>query len=391
MKAMMKQMQLQMAARAQSGPSVLSMASGAPPPLDPIGGLAAANVHRSLRRNLYDSSSGPPPGIVQPAAAGQSRWPGDGDGDGPGSDRGMGHDEVAEEGEEQRVVITLPRRAYKWLLQITDKGVSDRQLNWPGAQFESLDGKIVAAPGKIISAHPFLQRKLHLYYERRKELTSGRLTRVLCRTFEHSSQDSDMNGVHSVNDFMPCRLGSLNSEDALERFCEMWSWIETVLAELVTENIRELLANASRDQPISSGTKWASRTHLRVPIECNARAVVPRRSKQGGFLEGAAKCSRRATKGTTNYKGGWFCCADGQSEKAILAVSKGELQLPIVRTAPSCMRSVHRVARAVMAKAVRARLQSLPRTKDRVDCTSLSLLRADWQMSIWMPISARVL
>eukprot|EP00971_Amphidinium_carterae_P349384 6490992-Amphidinium_carterae.1 len=293
MKAMMEQMQLRMTESAHGGSGVLmSTASGAlpPPPPNPTGSLAAAHVHSSLRRNLHNSSSGPPPGIVQPAAAGHRPgrgWPGDGDGDDPGSDRGMGHDgvsnssdspdssDVGSDGRRRRRVtsgrkeaasITLaplpagaagfrrwktdamrdmagaaarPRRAYKWLLQIADKGVSDRQLNRPGAQFESLDGKILAALGKIISAHPFLQRKLHSYYESRKELTSGRLT--LRRTFEHFSTDSDMNGVYSVSDFMQCTLGSQNSEDALERFCEMWIWIETGLVEPVAENIRESL------------------------------------------------------------------------------------------------------------------------------------------------------
>eukprot|EP00971_Amphidinium_carterae_P059633 1179298-Amphidinium_carterae.1 len=281
MKSMMESMQLQMVAAAP------------PPPPPPPASSGTMGTHVQPQRgvSLESLSTGPPPGFALPAhhdyRPGRGGHPGgdggdggmpsgimeigdessqestDPDSSGDGGHGGRGRRRVG--GKREAVSISLnplptgaagfrrwrtdalrdiagaaekPRKAFRWLAKVTSGTVTDGQLNRPGANFESLDGKMLTALGKVVTAHPFLQRKLHSYYESQSELTSGRVT--LRRIIEHYGMDADMNGVYSVSDFMQCSLMG-QTEDALERFCEMWIWIETGLVEPVAENIRESL------------------------------------------------------------------------------------------------------------------------------------------------------
>eukprot|EP00971_Amphidinium_carterae_P299247 5945300-Amphidinium_carterae.2 len=270
----------------------LQVAAGAPPPPPPLPAssctVAAANSQPNASVCPSSNYANPPPGIPVPMghAASSMPYPGGGGGGGEpdghvrhGHESSEGSDDPDSSGDDgagrrrsrrpggkrEAAVITLnplptgaagfrrwrtdalrdiagaaskPRSAYRWLACVSDVSIRDSQLNRPGARFESLDGKMLTALGKIVTAHPFLQRKLHSYYESQSELTSGRVT--LRRIFEYYGTDADMNGVYSVSDFMQCTLGG-TGEDSLERFYEMWVWIETGLSEPVAENIRESL------------------------------------------------------------------------------------------------------------------------------------------------------
>eukprot|EP00971_Amphidinium_carterae_P340283 6478544-Amphidinium_carterae.1 len=265
-------------------PGATAIAAGAPPPPPPPVVSSGIVDAMPMGGSGIRPCCGPPPGIVVPRR--HDGDPGGGDGnssmhlmdgmdgdseesddpDSSGSEGGRRRKKKFLGGKREAASITLnplpagaagfrrwktdalrdmagaaerPRRAFKWLLQVTDVGISDRSLNRPGRRYESLDGKILTALGKVVASHAFLQRKLHSYYESSDELTSGRVT--LRRIFEHYSTDADMNSIFSVSDFMQCTLGNPNSEEGLERFYEMWVWIETGLSEPVAENIRESL------------------------------------------------------------------------------------------------------------------------------------------------------
>eukprot|EP00971_Amphidinium_carterae_P325276 6455459-Amphidinium_carterae.1 len=226
--------------------AMMELAGGAPPPPPPIPSSSPAAVaeRKPKPRSKSVQVCDPPPGIPRPVRKGhspKSHWPHGGGGDGSGDqesedDRSDGSDSPDSSdggqrgrgsrgfgaGKKEAATITLaalpagaagfrrwktdalrdiagassrPSKAYKWLLKVMNSEVSDRRLNRPGTQFESLDGKMLTALGKVVSAHSFLQPKLHSYYESQHELTTGRVT--LRRIFEHYSTDADMNGVYS--------------------------------------------------------------------------------------------------------------------------------------------------------------------------------------------------